>query len=165
MEGQPTNWENLLAKYMSNIPVSIIWDSQMTLKVKNSPASAGDVKDVGLIPGLGRSPGGGHGNPLQYSCLGNPMDRGAWWTTYSPWGPKESDTTEWLTRFPSLNMLISLLLDHMAIFLLKLGLASIKPHVQGARKKQFSQRKREHKYQGNKSNRRHGNIPVKSGQP
>ena len=49
MEGQPTNWENLLAKYMSNIPVSIIWDSQMTLKVKNSPASAGDVKDVGLI--------------------------------------------------------------------------------------------------------------------
>ena len=81
MEGQPTNWENLLAKYMSNIPVSIIWDSQMTLKVKNSPASAGDVKDVGLIPGLGRSPGGGHGNPLQYSCLGNPMDRGAWQAT------------------------------------------------------------------------------------
>ena len=37
--------------------------------------------DVGLIPELGRSPGGGHGNPLQYSCLGNPMDRGAWWAT------------------------------------------------------------------------------------
>ena len=44
--------------------------------VKNLPANAGDIKDVGLIPGLGRSPGG-HGNPLQYSCLENPMDRGA----------------------------------------------------------------------------------------
>ena len=42
--------------------------------VKNAPAHAGDKRDVGLIPGLGRSPGGGHGNPLQYSCLGNPMD-------------------------------------------------------------------------------------------
>ena len=46
--------------------------------VKNSPASAGGIKDLGLIPGLERSPGGGHGNPLQYSCLENPMDGGAW---------------------------------------------------------------------------------------
>ena len=46
--------------------------------VKNPPASAGDPRDVSLIPGLGRSPGGGPGNPLQYSCLENPMDRGAW---------------------------------------------------------------------------------------
>ena len=45
--------------------------------IKNPPASAGDIKDVGSIPGLGRSPGGGHGNPLQDSCLENPMDRGA----------------------------------------------------------------------------------------
>ena len=49
--------------------------------VKNPPANAGDVKDVGSIPGLGRSPGGGSGNPLQYSSLENPMDRGAWWAT------------------------------------------------------------------------------------
>ena len=49
--------------------------------VKNPYASAGEVRDVGLTPGLGRSPGGGHGNPLQYSCLQNPMDRGAWHTT------------------------------------------------------------------------------------
>ena len=49
--------------------------------VKSSPASAGDVRDAGSIPGLGRSHGGGHGNPLQYSCLDNPMDRGAWWAT------------------------------------------------------------------------------------
>ena len=44
--------------------------------VKNPPADTGDVRDAGLIPGSGRSPGGGHGNPLQYSCLENPMDRG-----------------------------------------------------------------------------------------
>ena len=45
---------------------------------KNLPANAGDIRDVGLIPGSGRSPGGGHGNALQYSCLENPMDKGAW---------------------------------------------------------------------------------------
>ena len=49
--------------------------------VKNLPADAGGVEDVALIPGLGRSPGGGHDNPLQYSCLENPMDRGAWQAT------------------------------------------------------------------------------------
>ena len=49
--------------------------------VKNPPANAGDITDTGLIPGSGRSPGGGHGNPLQYSCQENPMDRGAWWAT------------------------------------------------------------------------------------
>ena len=49
--------------------------------VKNPPANAGDTRDSGSIPGLGRSPGGGHGNPLQYSCLENPMDRGAWRAT------------------------------------------------------------------------------------
>ena len=49
--------------------------------VKNPPANAGDVRDTGLIPGLGRCPGGGHGNPLWYSCLENPMDRGAQWAT------------------------------------------------------------------------------------
>ena len=48
--------------------------------VKKLPASAGDIKDMGLIPGSGRSPGGGYGNPLQYYCLENPMDRGAWKT-------------------------------------------------------------------------------------
>ena len=53
--------------------------SQVALVVKNPPANAGDVRDVSSIPGSGRSPGGGHGNPLQYSCLENPMDRGAWW--------------------------------------------------------------------------------------
>ena len=50
----------------------------MALVVKNPPANAGDVRDTGSIPGLGRSSRRGHGNPLQYSCLENPMDRGAW---------------------------------------------------------------------------------------
>ena len=50
--------------------------------VKNLPANAGDIRDTDSIPGLGRSPGGGHGNPLQYSCLENPMDREAWKAKY-----------------------------------------------------------------------------------
>ena len=53
--------------------------SQVVLVVKNPPANAGDVGDCGSIPGLGKSPGGGHSNPLQYSCLENPTDRGPWW--------------------------------------------------------------------------------------
>ena len=59
--------------------------SQVVLVVKNPPA--GEVRDTGSIPGLGRSPGGGNGNSLQCSCLGNPMDRGAWQVT---WGHKGS---------------------------------------------------------------------------
>ena len=54
------------------------WASQMALVVKNSPANAGDIRDVGSIPELGRSHEGGHGNPLQYSFLENLMDREAW---------------------------------------------------------------------------------------
>ena len=53
----------------------------MVQRVKNLLANAGDTGDAGLIPGLGKSAGGGNGNPLQYSCLENPTDRGAWWAT------------------------------------------------------------------------------------
>ena len=53
----------------------------MALLVKNQPADSGDVRDTGLVPESGRSPGRGHGNPLLYSCLENSMDRGAWWAT------------------------------------------------------------------------------------
>ena len=60
--------------------------------VKNSPANAGDVRDKGSISGSGRSSGGGHDNPLQYSCLENPMDRGAWQATVH--GVAELDKTE-----------------------------------------------------------------------
>ena len=61
--------------------------------VKYLPANAGATGDVGLIPGSERSPGGGIGSPLQYSCLENPRDRGAW----QDWGRKESDTNEGLS--------------------------------------------------------------------
>ena len=60
--------------------------------VKNPPASAGDLRDLGLIPGSGRSPGGGHGNPFQYSGLANLMERGDWWATVHE--VTESDRTE-----------------------------------------------------------------------
>ena len=53
----------------------------MALVVKNPPANTGDTGDVGSIPGSGRCPGVGNGNPLQYSCLENPMDSAAWWAT------------------------------------------------------------------------------------
>ena len=53
--------------------------SHVVLVVKNPPANAGDIRDVGSKLGLGRSPGEGHGNPLQCSCMENAMDRGAWW--------------------------------------------------------------------------------------
>ena len=65
----------------------------MTLVVKNPPANAGDIRDAGLISGLGRSPGGGGSNPLQDSCLENPMDRGVWQATVLG-GLEELDTTE-----------------------------------------------------------------------
>ena len=65
----------------------------MPLLVKNLPATAGDVRDTGLIPESGISPGGGHGNSLQYSCLKSPMDRGAWRATVHE-VIKESDMTE-----------------------------------------------------------------------
>ena len=69
-----------------------MWASQVALVVQNLPASAGDVRDMGSIPGSGRSPGEGHGNSLQHSCLENPVDRGAWWATVH--SIKESGTTE-----------------------------------------------------------------------
>ena len=65
----------------------------MAVVVKNLPASAEDIRDACSISGLGRSPGGGHGNPLRYSCLENPMDRGAWQPAVNG-VIKESDTTE-----------------------------------------------------------------------
>ena len=57
---------------------AVVRASQVALVLKNPTANEGDIGDTGLIPGLGRSPGGGQDNPLQYSCLENPMDRGAW---------------------------------------------------------------------------------------
>ena len=70
--------------------------------VKNQLTNVGDAGDAGLISGSGRSPGEGNGNPLQYSCLGNPMDRGAWWATVHR-VEKESDKTEHSLLLQKLN--------------------------------------------------------------
>ena len=67
--------------------------SQVALVVKNPPANSGDVRDLGSIPGFGRPPGGGHGNPLQYSWLENPHGQRSL-AGYSPWGRKESNVTK-----------------------------------------------------------------------
>ena len=66
--------------------------------VKNPLANAGDARDAGWIPGSGRSPGGGNSNPLQYPCLVNSMDGGAWWATQSR-KPQELDMTEQLSIY------------------------------------------------------------------
>ena len=63
------------------ITINKLIELQMSLVVKNMPANAVDLRNAGSILGLGRSPGGGHGNLLQYSCMENPMDRGAWRAT------------------------------------------------------------------------------------
>ena len=68
--------------------------SQVTLVVKNPPSNAGDLRDVGLIPGSGRFPGGGRGSPLQCSCLGNPMGRSAWQATVH----RVAKSQTWLKR-------------------------------------------------------------------
>ena len=76
---RPFTWLNIhICIYLS---ICVDGAFQVALVVKNPPASAGDVKDAGSIPGLGRPPGGGHGNPLQYTYLEIPMDRRAWQAT------------------------------------------------------------------------------------
>ena len=68
------------------------WASQVALVLKSLPVPAGDLRDAVSIPGSERSPGRGHGNLLQYSCMENPMGRGAWWATVH--SVTESDITE-----------------------------------------------------------------------
>ena len=78
--GVPVCW---FYQIQSSLIVRLIneWGSPGVSVVKNLPTNAGDSGEASSIPGLGRSPGGGNGNPLQYSCLENPRDRGAWWAT------------------------------------------------------------------------------------
>ena len=79
--------------HLSRLPLMCLLASQVALVVKNPPANAGDMRDVALSPGSEKSPGGGHDNPPQYSCLENPTDRGAW-RLHTVQGHKESDTTK-----------------------------------------------------------------------
>ena len=72
-----------------------LWASQVALVVKSPPVSAGGIRDAASVPEPGRSPGAGDGNPLQYSCLGSPTDRGVWWATVH--SIAESDITERLS--------------------------------------------------------------------
>ena len=79
VHGVAKSWTRL-----SDWTEDVCWSSQVALVVRNPPANVGDARDGGSIPGSGRSPGKGNGNPLQYSCLENPMDGGAWqawWAT------------------------------------------------------------------------------------
>ena len=91
------------------------WVFQVAPVVK-SP-SAVDTRHADLIPGSGRSPGAGNGNPLQYSCPGNPVDRATWGRTYSPCGHKESDTTEHTHGRPSPLITVSLFTMCVSLFL------------------------------------------------
>ena len=102
------HWFPQAAKSNLSVPLGPnckpLWASWVALAVKNSPANAGDIRDSASIPESRRSPGGGRGHPLQYSCLESPMDRGAWraivhgglqcMAGYSAWCQKELDTTE-----------------------------------------------------------------------
>ena len=90
--GKVISW----AHGLSSCDSPFLGASQVALVVKNLPVSAGDIGDLGLIPGLGRSPAGGNGNPLQYSCLENRMDRGAW--RGAAHSVTESDKTDELVK-------------------------------------------------------------------
>ena len=92
--------------YQDRLIAGVLWAhdnawaaSQVTPVVTTLSASAGHIRDAGLIPGSGRSPGGGDGNALQYFCLENPMDRGVWWATVH--GVAQSQT--WLKRLSTMH--------------------------------------------------------------
>ena len=84
---------------------AVYWSFPGGTVVKNPPTNAGDTRDTGWIPGLGRSPSVGNGNALQYYCLGNPMDRGAWQAIIHGVA-KESDTTKQLSTHTELFIII-----------------------------------------------------------
>ena len=118
-------WECLFHSTLSNIEhysvfkifLIMNWASQVVLMVKNLPAKAGNITDVGLIPGPGRFSGGGHGNPLQYSCLENSMDRGTWWATVH----EVAKHSTWLKRLSvlvcSYELIFCLFYKWQALFL------------------------------------------------
>jgi len=111
----------------------LVWASQVVLVVKNPPANAGDARDLGSIPGSGRSLREGHSNPFQYFCLENPMDRGAWWATVIGSKRVEQDWSDLAHR----SLLVDTWLCSFTLFFLRflfniLGMSlvnSIKPDL------------------------------------
>ena len=110
--------------------MNLLRASQLVLVVKNLPANAGDIRDADLIPGLGRSPGGEHGKPLQYSCLENPMDKGVWWATVHRVAQSWTQL-KWLSMHTCMDLLMTILsimddmhshihLSHMYVCVLQL---------------------------------------------
>ena len=89
--GRKTGNRRLAEPHLPTFATSDLRASLIAQSVKNPPANAGDIRDPSSIPGSGSSPGGGNSNPLQYSCLENPMDRGAWRATVH--GVVKSDMT------------------------------------------------------------------------
>ena len=96
---------NTFSSLSINTLINEHWASQVALVVKNPPANSRDARDMGSIPGLGRCPGGGNGNPLLYACLENSMDRGAWWATVHG-APKTQTRLSAHTHTQHLNLLI-----------------------------------------------------------
>ena len=93
-----------------NIIVNSLWRKEITLDnvigdsvIKNPPTNAGDAEDTGSILGLGRFPAGGNGNPLQYSCLENSMDRGAWWATVHGVAKSWTQVNDWAQSLKALS--------------------------------------------------------------
>ena len=109
-----TFWYVYLYRQNSLICLTVfaLTSSGILQNVKNLSASAGEVRDNGLIPESGRSPGGGHSNALQYSCLENPMNRGSWQATVH--GVAESDTTEWQPAYTCVLVLFFFLCQNEA---------------------------------------------------
>ena len=121
------DWSNLAAA------AGRAWVSQVALVVKIPPASAGDERDMCSIPGWGRSPGGGHGNPLQYSCLENSMDRGAWWATVHRVA-KSRTQLKWLSKGSLFTFLQAWWTDHLYgnhLELVKPACSRLHPHPLG----------------------------------
>ena len=124
-QGQHRQWSVMLVVCPLDMRAS-----HLALVVKNPPANAGDIRDIGSIPGSGKSPRGGHGNPLQYSCLENPMDKGAWWAIGSLHIGSQRIRHDWsdLTHtHPWYDVM------RRALYLCGLPPQSLSPHVESVR--------------------------------
>ena len=111
----------IITEFLKRCTIKIMWTSQVALVVKYPPANAGDPGDTVFIHGSGRSPGGGHGSPLQYSCLENFMNKGAWqtrvhrvtqsqtrlkWLSTHAWSLSHAEIVKWMILWTSVFILL-----------------------------------------------------------